>query len=60
MRGINILMDKGEEILGLLVGLPNNIWRPVIKKKYFLLLKKCFNDKLHVDWIHFCLICINF
>ena len=59
MRGINILMDKGEEILGLLVGLPNNIWRPVIKKK-FLLLKKCFNDKLHVDWIHFCLICINF
>ena len=52
-------MDKGEEILGLLVGLPNNIWRPVIKKK-FLLLKKCFNDKLHVDWIHFCLICINF
>ena len=53
-------MDKGEEILGLLVGLPNNIWRPVIKKKNFLLLKKCFNDKLHVDWIHFCLICINF
>ena len=59
MRGINILMDKGEEILGLLVGLPNNIWRPVIKKKIFII-KKVFNDKLHVDWIHFCLICINF
>ena len=35
MRGINILIDKGEEILGLLVGLPNNIWRPVIKKNIF-------------------------
>ena len=35
MQGINILMDKGKEILGLLVGLPNNISRPVIKKKIF-------------------------
>ena len=42
MRGINILMDKGEEILGLLVGLPNNIWRPVIKKKKFFIIKKVF------------------
>ena len=41
MRGINILMDKGEEILGLLVGLPNNIWRPVIKIKNFII-KKVF------------------
>ena len=41
MRGINILMDKGEEILGLLVGLPNNIWRPVIKKNFFII-KKVF------------------
>ena len=34
MRGINILMDKGEEILGLLVGLPNNM-EASYKKKFF-------------------------
>ena len=29
-------------------------------KKNFLVLKNCFNDKLHVNCIHFWLICINF
>ena len=55
-------MNKGEDNFGI----TSDFFKDPITnggqlyKKKFLVLKNCFNDKLHVDYIHFWLICINF